>query len=257
MLIAVTRAVSPRFAECELTHLTRQPIDYELARAQHSGYEDALRSLGLEIQRLPDEPDFPDSVFVEDTAIVLDEIAIITRPGAESRRGETSTAKAILSKYRPVVELSDPATLDGGDVLVLGRDVYVGLSSRSTGAAIEQVRHNLEPLGYRVHPVPLKDCLHLKSGVTQAGDDLLLINSEWISREHFPDWRFIEVDPGEPDAANILLLPNGAVYPAQYARTRARLQGAGVPVTAVDATEVAKAEGGVTCCSIVFKFGLG
>ncbi len=252
--IAITRKVSRRFNECEITHIDRQPIDLELAREQHRQYEEALEGLGVQVIRLPEEPDLPDAVFVEDTALVLDELAVMLRPGAKSRRGEMAAVEQALQPWREIRRLEAPATADGGDILVLGREVLVGLSTRSNAAAVEQLRMILERHGYRVRRVPVNGCLHLKSAVTQAGPGLLLVNPQWVEKQEFPGWEFIEVDPAEPGAANLLLLPGGgAVYPQHYPRTQERLQKAGVDLTLVPATEVAKAEGAVTCCSIVFR----
>ena len=252
--IAITRKISRRFNECQLTHIDRQPIDLALAQEQHRQYEQALEALGVQVISLPAEAELPDSVFVEDTALVLDELAVLLRPGAEIRRGEVAAVGQALLPWRKVMRLEAPATADGGDILVLGREVLVGQSTRSNTAAVEQLRAVLEPYGYKVRGVPVKECLHLKSAVTQAGPGMLLVNPAWVEVGEFPGWEFIEVDPVEPAAANILLLPGGgAVYPRHYPRTQARLEAAGVKLTQVPATEVAKAEGAVTCCSIVFR----
>src|ERR1051326_2602421 len=161
-MIAVTRAVSPRLAECELTHLAREPIDIPRACAQHAAYEQLLCTLGDEIVRLPPAPDLPDGVFVEDTALVLGEIAVITRPGARTRRLETSSVAALLAGYRGLRYLTPPATLDGGDVLGVGRTLYVGRSTRTNQEGVEQLGDLLAPFDYRVVPVDFTGCLHLK-----------------------------------------------------------------------------------------------
>jgi dimethylargininase len=251
--VAITRAISPRFNECELTHYEREPIDLTLARSQHHLYEEALRGLGLDVISLPAEADLPDSVFVEDAALVLDEVALLTRPGAASRQAEVDSIAAALTPYRALLRIEAPGTIDGGDILRLGKDIYVGLSTRSNQAAIEQMRAALAPYDYRVTGLPLTDCLHLKSAVTQASADTLLINPAWIDKNHFPGWKFVEVHPDEPSAANIVLLPNGAIFPAHFPKTQKRLADAGIHLTIVPATEVAKAEGAVTCCSLVFS----
>jgi dimethylargininase len=255
-IIAITRQVSPNIARCELTHLERQPVDYARAAAQHGEYEQALRSLGVQIIQLPAEANLPDSVFVEDAAIVLDELAVITRPGAASRRPETASIAAALQPYRPLLYIQPPATLDGGDVLRLGRQLFVGLSSRSTPAAIEQLGELLEPYGYCLEGLHLRDCLHLKSAVTQVAPQTLLINPRWLGEGElaraFTGWQIIEVDPQEPFGANCVWLAQGLIYPLAYPRTRARLESAGLRVVTVDASELAKAEGGVTCCSLLF-----
>jgi dimethylargininase len=253
MPIAITRQISPRFNECELTHLDRQPIDLGLARAQHHEYESALRELGCEVISLPPEADLPDSVFVEDVALVFDEVAIITRPGADSRKPETESIARALRPHRTVRTIEAPGTLDGGDVLRVGQTVYIGLSSRSNRSAVEQTQKFLLPFGYTVKGVEVNDCLHLKSAVTQVSEDTLLINPAWVDRSIFGAMKFIEVDESEPSAANAVWIDDAVIYPAGFPKTRRRLEEAGLRLKIVDATEVAKAEGAVTCCSLIFR----
>jgi dimethylargininase len=253
MPIAITRAVSSRIAQCELTHLERIPIDYQAAVRQHAGYEACLEGLGYRVTQLPSADSLPDSVFIEDTAIVLDEAAVITRPGAASRRDETASVAQTLALYRPLLVIEAPGTLDGGDVLRLGKTLYVGLSQRSSSEGIEQLRRLVQPYGYTVQAVSLTGCLHLKSAVTQIAGDMLLVNSNWVDPGLFGHWRLVEVDPAEPFAANALLLEGDLVYPAAYSRSAARLEQAGLRLHRVDVSELAKAEGGVTCCSLLFE----
>lgn len=253
MLIAVTRAVSRSIARCELTHLERVPIDLEKARRQHRAYEDALHSLGARVLSLPEEPDLPDAVFVEDTAVVLDECAVLARPGAVSRRGEVDSITPVLARYRTPYRIEAPGILDGGDVLVVGRNAWVGLTGRTNRCAAEQLQAFLQPHGYKVHAVPVTGCLHLKSAVTPAAEKTLLINPAWVKKSDFPGMAFIEVDPCEPHAANILLVGEQAVYQPAYPKTLSRLEAAGIRPRLVDASELAKAEGALTCCSLVFK----
>jgi dimethylargininase len=251
--VALVREVSPRLAACELTHLARQPIDFERARSQHAAYVDLLASLGCAVRSLPPAPDLPDSVFVEDTAVVFDELAIVTRPGAASRRAETATVDPVLREYRPVRVIEAPGTLDGGDVLVAGKQVYVGLSSRSNTSAVDQVRRWMEPAGYQVRGIAVQGCLHLKSAVAAVGDRLLLINPAWIDRAAFGDMGIVEVDPAEPQAANALRVGGAVIVPESFPATRARLEAAGVVTRGIDLSELAKAEGAVTCCSLIFR----
>lgn len=256
-LVALTRPVSPAFAECELTHLTREPIDVGLARRQHAAYEALLAELGCEVEHLREEPALPDSVFVEDAAVVVDEVAVITRPGAESRRGETKSVAAALARHRPLAQIEAPATLDGGDVLRMGRRLFVGLSARTNRDGVEQLATLLAPHGYEVEGVPLDDCLHLKTAVTEVADGTVIINAAWIDRATFAAYEQIEVDPNEPFAANALLIhgdgkePDTVVVPAAFPRTADRLATRGLHVRTVEVSEIAKAEGGVTCCSIL------
>src|SRR5512140_621582 len=185
MLLAITRQVSRSIVDCELTHLARTPIDVERARQQHAAYEAALKSLGVAVLSLPEQPSLPDSVFVEDTALVLDERAIILRPGAESRRPETESIDHILRPYRQLFHIEAPARVDGGDLLRVGRDIYMGRSTRSDTNAAEQLQELLQPFGYTLHVVQVTGCLHLKSAVTQVKDDTLLINPAWVDRNQF------------------------------------------------------------------------
>jgi dimethylargininase len=251
--LAVTRPVSPSLAQCELTHLAREPIDIARASAQHAAYERLLDSLGLTVVRVPAAPDLPDAVFVEDTAIVLDEVAIITRPGAPSRRGEIGAVASVLAAHRPVRALEPPATLDGGDVLRLGRTLYVGRSGRSNAHGIEQLRSRVAPFGYEVVPVEFTGCLHLKSAVTTLADGLLLHNPAWVSAAVFPGCEAVVVDECEPHAANALLVDGTIVFPSQHPRTLECLIARGLRVASIDASELGKAEGGVTCCSLIFE----
>ena len=253
MLIAITRQVSPAISQCKLTYLERVPINLDVARLQHQQYEDALRAVGVEVHSLPAEPDLPDSVFVEDTAIVLDECAVIARSAADSREPETASIARALEPHRRLFYIHPPGTLDGGDMLCIGKTIYVGLTSRSNPEAIVQLQGFLAPYGYVVKGVIVTGCLHLKSGVTQVATDTLLVNPAWVGRAEFLDMKFIDVDPSEPYAANAVLIGETIIYPAAYPKTRARLEEAGIPMVIVDASELAKAEGAVTCCSLIFK----
>jgi dimethylargininase len=253
MLVAITRPVSPSITRCELKHLVREVINVDVAREQHRWYERCLVDLGCEIRRLPLEPELPDSVFVEDTAVVLDELAVITRPGAESRRRETVSVAKALEAYRELRHIELPGTLDGGDVLRIGRMIYVGLSGRSNRTGIEQLRGYVEPCGYTVMVVEMKGCLHLKSAVTQVGRNTLLINRAWVDAGVFDGMELVDAAPTEPMGGNALLVGEVVVYPEAYVETRKRLEDRGVAVSAVDVSELAKAEGGVTCCSLIFE----
>lgn len=247
-MIAITRDVSPSIARAELTHLERVPIDYERATAQHQQYRQLLASLGCTVVDLPADPAYPDCVFIEDTAIVLPDLAVITRPGAESRRGETAVVAEALARYRPLVFIEGPATIDGGDVLVLGERIFVGLSSRSNEAALDQLRTFT---GREVIGVRMDGALHLKTAITQVAKKTLLVNRAWLDLSPFDGWALLDVDPSEPFAANAVLLGERVIYPRAFEKTRARL--GGLDVHLVDAGELAKAEGGVTCCSLLVE----
>ena len=253
MLVALTRKVSPRMSECQLTHLARAPIDVGRAAEQHVAYEKRLEALGCEVRSLPAEPELPDSVFVEDDAVLFDELAFLARPGAESRRAEVESIRQAIEPYRKLARIEPPGTLDGGDVLTVGKRVFVGLSQRTNQAGIEQMRALLPVYGYSVQSVPVERCLHLKSAVSQVAENTLLINPAWVETSAFRNFELIEVDPEEPFAANALLVKGVLLYPAAYERTQKRLAERGLAVVTVEVSELAKAEGGVTCCSLIFK----
>jgi dimethylargininase len=252
-LIALTRDVSPAMADCELTHLPRMPIDVAKAAAQHADYERALAALGCSVVRLPAGSDMPDSVFIEDTAVVLGEIALIMRPGAESRRRETSDVEEWLKHRRLLGRIEGPGTMDGGDVLVAGRSIFVGASSRTNADGIEQLRRLVEYFGYSLKAVSVNGCLHLKSAVTAVTDDVLLINRRWAPAEAFAGFALVDVHPAEPSAANIVRVGGRLLYSAGFPRTLELLVQRGLPVTTVDVGEIAKAEGAVTCCSLILE----
>ena len=253
MTIAVTRKISPRFNECEITHIERTPIDLGVARAQHDTYVHLLSDLGCQVIELPEEPGLPDSVFVEDTAFILPEVAVITRPGADSRKPEIETIIPALAPYRPLLHVASPATVDGGDVLVAGRQIFVGQSTRSNREAVAQLNSLLDDYGYKVWGGEMKDCLHLKTAVTRVDDSTLLINKNWVDPSNFPGFDLIEVDASEPFAANCLPVRGRIIYPTTFPKTRKRLEENGFDVAPIDLSELAKAEGAVTCCSLIVE----
>jgi len=251
MKFAITRDVSPRIGACELTHLQRAPIDICRAREQHDAYSAFLSGRGWTMIRLSASPDLPDSVFVEDTAIVAGEVAVLANPGAESRRAEVAAVAEVLTKFRKVESIRPPAALDGGDVLILDRDVWIGVGSRTNEAGVEQLRAILQPHGYSVRAAKTRGCLHLKSAVTRAGRDYLVVNPAWIDPEPFSDWKIIAVDPQEPFAACVLWLGDVALTASAHSRTRERMEAEGIACHTIDVSELAKAEAGLTCCSIL------
>ena len=252
--VAITRVPSRSLAGCELSFVARTAIDVDVAIAQHHDYERALETLGCHVIALPALEEQPDAVFVEDVALVLDEVAVMTRPGAQSRRAEGASIGTVLADFRPLLHIEAPGTLDGGDVLRIGRAIFVGQSARSNAAGIAQLRELLAPHDYTVQGVATRDCLHLKSAVTQVAPDTLLIQPAWVDAEIFASYRLIDVDPGEEHAANALRIGDSVViHPDCFPRTQQRLRAAGIAVVGVDVSELQKAEGAVTCCSLVFS----
>jgi dimethylargininase len=251
LIHAITREVSPAIGQCELTYTGRSPIDVNLARAQHAEYRQLLTELGCTVIHLPAEPTLPDSVFVEDGAVVLDDLAVITRLGAESRRGETASLRDALAPYRSLAELTPPAILDGGDVLNIDRKIWIGLSTRTNKAGIEQFQQLVKPHDYEVKTIEISEVLHLKSAVTLVAENTVLLNPEWVDPA-FDGYRTIAVDPSEPLAANVLRVGKMAVVSRSHPRTAARLDAAGIQCRSVASSELAKAEGALTCCSLLF-----
>jgi dimethylargininase len=245
---AFTRAVSPRLAECQLTHLERVPIDAGKAGGQHAAYEQALAEAGLEIIHLPDLPDDPDAVFVEDTALLLGEHAIITRPGAASRIGETNSTAAGLADHFELHRI-ERGYVDGGDVLRIGRTLYVGLSTRTDAEGAYALGEICRPLGFRVVPAELRQCLHLKTGATLAGNGVLLFDERSVDPAQFAGVEPLAVD--EPAAANCVRAGERLMLPAGNPRTAEKLRNRGFTVVEVDVSELQKAEAGVTCMSLI------
>lgn len=255
MPIAVTRPPTDALARCALTHLEREPIDVGLARTQHREYRDTLARTGATVVVLAEQPEFPDAVFVEDTALVLDEVAVMMRPGAESRLGEVPTVADALGAYRPLAWIDAPGTLDGGDIMVVGRAVFVGRSSRSNPAGIEQLASILAPYGYRVSPITVHGCLHLKSACTHVGDGVILANRRWIEAEGLGGLHVLDVPPTEPRAANTLMVDETVVMAAGFPETADLLWQHGRTVVTVQLTELQKAEAGGSCMSLIFEEG--
>ena len=247
---AFTRAVSPRLAECQLTHLVRVPIDAAKAASQHADYEHALAGAGFEVVRLPDLPDDPDAVFVEDTALLLERHAVITRPGAASRASETASTAAGLARHFELHRV-ERGHLDGGDVLRIGKRLYVGRSTRTDTRGIAALAELVQPLGYEVIEAQLRDCLHLKTGASYAGDDVLLYNKRCIDAAQFVGVNSLAVAPDEPAAANCVRAGGTVIMPAGNPETTAMLEDRGLAVLEIDVSELQKAESGVTCMSLI------
>jgi dimethylargininase len=250
---ALTRDVSPAMADCELTHLPRVPIDIALAVRQHAAYERALEALGCAVHRLPSAASIPDAVFIEDTAVVLDEIGVIMRPGPAVRRHEIAEVAEWLKRRMLLAQIEPPGTMDGGDVLVVGRQIFVGATSRTNADAVEQLRRIVEYFGYAITVVDVRGCLHLKSAVTVVSDEVLLLNRARVDDSVFRDYDLVDVNPQEPSAANVLRVGSRLLCSGAFPWTMERLRGRGVDVAAVDMSELAKAEGAVTCCSLIMR----
>ena len=252
MLTAITREVNAALGDSERTFLPRVRIDINLALQQHQQYQSVLSSLGCEIVTLPTEPGLADSVFIEDTAMVLDEIAVLCRPGAASRQPEVAGVESVLQQYRTLASIQPPGTLDGGDLLRAGKVIYAGLSTRSNKSGIDQLRSIVADYGFSVQTVETTKCLHLKSAVSEVAAGSLLINPDWINRSVFRDCDLIDVDKKEAHGANALRVGRSVIYPSSFPRTMEKLVARGIALTPVNVSELQKAEGAVTCCSLIF-----
>lgn len=250
---AITRAVSPAMNRCEISYIERIEINLEKALAQHAAYEDCLRGMGLDVISLPPDPDFPDSIFVEDPAIVLDEVAIMTLPGAESRRGEGNSLAEALAPFRELRWIKAPGTLEGGDVMRVNRVLYVGASGRSNAEGAAQLADIVRPFGYSVQRVAVRGCLHLKSACVYLGDGLVLANRAWADTAALSSVRIAEVASDEPDAANVLTFEGNALIADCFPSTAKLVNDLGWRMKLVDISELRKAEAGVTCSSLIFR----
>lgn len=255
MPVAFTRAVSPELAECELTHIHRSPIDQAKAVEQHAAYEKALSLAGLRVVRLPDLPEHPDAVFVEDTALLLNDHAVILRPGAASRAAETASTASALEGEFALLRLKD-GHVDGGDVLRVGQTLYVGASTRSNDAGIASLRETVAPIGFDVKRADLKGCLHLKTAATMIGRDenggqVLLYSADSLDPSQIEGVVPLAVDAKEAGAANCIRAGGRVIMPAGYPRTAQALRDRGFDLVEVDISELEKAEAGLTCMSLI------
>lgn len=251
--VALTRPVSSSLPRCEISFIERQPIDVALARRQHAAYEAALGRAGARVVRVPAADEHPDASFIEDTAVVLDELAVIPIMGAPSRRGETAEVERCLAAYRPLVRLTAPATLDGGDVKRAERTIVVGLTTRTNRAAAEQLGALTRPHGYEVIPVVPTNCLHLKSACTYLGRGVVLANPAWIDISCLRGFEILPVAPEEPFGANAVAVCGKLLYATGFPKTQERLERQGFEVITVETSELRKAESAMTCMSLVFE----
>ncbi len=249
---ALTRPTGPELAQCELTHLEREPIDIDAAMQQHEVYLQILRDLSVNVIELPRLPEHPDAVFVEDTVLALDEVAVLLRPGAVSRLGEVASVAAALRPHRELVEIAAPATIDGGDLIVLDRTILVGATSRTDPLGAQALDAAVGPFGYRVQTVPVTGCLHLKTAATAVDSETLVAFSPWVDLSAV-DAKIIEVDPSEPEGANVVEIDGTLITDVRATATADLLSDHGYPIIATEVSEFAKAEGALTCKSVLFN----
>lgn len=252
-MLALTHVPSPLLDDGQRTHVERIPIDFELALEQHASYCQMLRDCEVRVITLNVNRDLPDSVFIEDTAIVLDEIAVLALPGAAVRRLEVAGIEPELEKHRPLRRIEPPATLDGGDVLAVGRQLLVGRSSRTNNAGIAALSKIVRPLGYDVQAVLVRDCLHLKTACTALPDGSLLVQPKWLNLQDLRNYEVIPVPESEPWAADVLLVGTRVCVPVAHPLTENLIRRRGFEVRTADLSEFAKAEGGITCLSLLLN----
>ena len=252
-MIALTRRPAFSLVNCEVGYVPRERIDPHLAFRQHEAYCRTLRQMGAAVEVLPPEEAFPDSVFIEDNAIILDELAVVTSMGAPSRQGEPALLLPVLARYRRFVTISPPATIEGGDVLRVGKRLYVGVSTRTNRAGVEALRMIAEPLGYDVTPVETRSCLHLKTACASLDDETLLVNPDWLDSDALKSFRLLHVPAEEPFGANVLRLPGGMLVQGSSPLTLALIETRGYAATCVDLSEFSKADAGPTCLSLLIE----
>jgi len=251
--IAITHVPPASLEQGERSFVGRDPIDMATARAQHAAYCDLLRELGCKVTTLDLNAAHADAVFVEDTAIVFDEVAVMTMPGAPSRRAEIAGMEEELTNHRKVERIELPATLDGGDVTVAGRVVLVGKSARTNAEGTAALANTLKPYGYVVRRVGMRDCLHLKSACTVLPGSRLLVNPAWVELKDLAGFDIVEIPRDEHFAADVLTIGRSVVSAAEHPKTAALIASLGFDSRTTPLSEFAKAEGGVTCLSLVFE----
>lgn len=252
MLSVITHLPSSSLEQCELTFVNSEPIDIKKAQKEHESYREMLKSCGANVIVKDDNIDLPDSVFVEDPIIVFDEVAVLTSMGVESRRKESSSMEKIFAKYREIKRIELPSKIEGGDVLKIGKRIFVGKSARTNAQGIRDLREILTPYGYEVIAVKVAGCLHLKTGCTALDEDTILINPDWVDSKVFAGFRQIVVPKEEPFGANILKINDTICMNEAFAKTIEVVKSLGYEIKSTDITEFVKAEAGLTCMSVPF-----
>lgn len=227
--------------------------DYKRALKQHGTYIKALKCCGVRVKVLEADEQYPDAVFVEDTAVLPERCAVVTRPGAPSRRGEEVSIKNTLKNIYTCVEtITAPAALEGGDVMRVGNHFYVGLSARTNEQGYRQFAEILHKYGYTASPVKMEKCLHLKTGLAYLENNNLLVAGEFIAHEEFKKFNRIIIDESESYAANCIWVNDVVLVPLGFPKTKAAIERAGYSVMEVDVSEFRKLDGGLSCLSLRF-----
>lgn len=253
MLSAFTRGVSPTISDCKLTFMDRDQVDVSLAARQHDAYTQCLKQMGVQTISLDVLSEAPDAVFIQDTAVVVDEVAVVATMGVPCRAREVDSVAEALSSHRPLRRLSPPATLEGGDIVRVGRTLYVGVSGRTNREGVRQLSEILAPYDYQVRPVEVKGCLHLSTGCSYLGRGLMLLNPVWVDAAPFRDFEILEVPESESWAANTISVGDAVLAASAFERTRALVESHGFQVVTTDISELQKAEGALTCMSLMFN----
>jgi len=243
------RPPAPTFATGITTANLGQP-DYEKALEQHRAYCAALQQCGLALILLDADERYPDGCFVEDTAIVTEDVAILCNPGAASRRGEVAAVAEVLAKYRPLAAIKPPGTVDGGDIMRVNDHFYIGRSKRTNAEGARQLAAMLSEHGFTSSNIPVRSVLHLKTGVTYIGKDTFVAIDEFAGR--FASGQVLRVEEEEAYAANCLLANGTVLAPAGFPGVKGQIAELGYPIIEVEMTEFRKMDGGLTCLSLVF-----
>lgn len=251
--IALTHVPSKAMDRCALTFMDRTPIDLDMADRQHRGYCELLEQCGAVVRTLDCNRLMPDCVFVEDTAIVFDEIAVVASLAEPSRQREPDCIERELGQYREVARIRPPATIEGGDVLIMDRTVLVGVSNRTNAAGIEALSDIVRHYGYRVVPVPVHGCLHLKTACCALDATRLVVNPAWLNTQPLKGFGLTQVPADEPWGANFVVIGGRVCLPTRYARTADEIRRLGFETYGCELSEFAKAEGGATCLSVIFQ----
>lgn len=227
--------------------------DFERAVAQHGAYVSALKSCGLQVKELEADERYPDSTFIEDTALLTPHCAIITNPGAPSRRGEVAEMKGVLQEYyTDIEEISAPGTVDAGDIMMVGSHFYIGLSGRTNKYGAEEVIRILNRYGMSGFIVELTTMLHLKTGLSSLERNTLLVAGEFLQKPEFKKFNVIAVPDGEGYAANCIWINDTVIIPEGYPVVRQKVRDAGYATIEVDVSEFRKLDGGLSCLSLRF-----
>lgn len=249
---AIARKPGENFARGLTTNVSSQPPQYELLRKQHDNYLDTLISCGLKVTVLNPLPDHPDAYFVEDTAVVTPDVAVITNPGADPRKGEVESIARVLTDFRNTERILAPGTLDGGDVLQVDNHFFIGVSQRTNKEGAEQLGRILEGFGNTWVTIPVGDGLHFKSSVNYVGKNTLIVTPDFAENTELSGYNRIILERDEVYAANTLLVNDHLLTPAGFPSVRKRLEGLGCEIIELETSEMRKMDGGLTCLSIRF-----